>query len=470
MKLENRNLLINGVVALVVGLLFLLAFQMAYPDSKYPEYDGLFKNASEINSVEFDTFGLVYDRLEVIKGGETVGYIYKGKGQNQHSGTGYIDIQIGIDASGKITGIEFLELSQTDFVLEKIETNTAYYVDKNISELELAELAKEVASYDVESGASRGTGVVRNILREAIMIHTGGLDVTPYLSLFPTADQVTPVALTGNTYLYQKLEVSAAGTVLGYIYQGKDRNFYSADGEYIDMMIGVNPLKVIVGIEFLALSQSSFKLATIEANAAFYEGKALSEIDTNDLMIVLSEENPYDVQTGATKGTYIVRTILEEMIRLHEGLTQPTESIAQIFPNYDATKTVVDATFVPTAEVLSKTIVKDADDVVIGYLYELFGENEVGGGDHYEPADLKVLVGLNATQDKVVKVLLPEADFNQTSSFYQKAVGYANHFTALAVTSINTIGYNYAGTDMTTGASQTPTLVRDLLDALVEVL
>ena len=143
MSRENRNLLINGGIALIVGLLFLVAFQGFYPTSKFPEYDNLYKNASEITSVEFDTFGLVYDRLEVKKGDDVIGYIYKGKAQNDFSQGKYIDVQIGINTDGVITGIDFIELTQTDWAMDIVRENAQYYKDVNIADLALSELAKQ---------------------------------------------------------------------------------------------------------------------------------------------------------------------------------------------------------------------------------------------------------------------------------------------------------------------------------------
>lgn len=470
MSKENKFLAINTSIALILGLAFLLAFNMFYPQSKYPEYQNLFPTASSIESIDFDSFGLVYDRLEVKKGDEVLGYIYKGKGTNQHTGTGFIDIQIGISIDNVITGIDFIELTQTDWAVPTVRENAAFFKNKSLDDITLAELANFESSYDVTSGATRGSNTVRSIIREAIMIHTGGLDVSEYADLFPTADQIVPVALSGNKLVYQKLEVRENDQVIGYIYQGKDRNLHSKPGEYIDIKVGITTNDVVTGLSFIEIGQDDFKHNTILTNSAVYKDKPLSEINLDELLIVLSSENPYDAQTGATKGTYVVRTILAEAIRLHKNITASTDLVKAIFPNYSETNSEMDNTFVANQNVLSRMIVRDSNNQVIGYLYELFGENEVGAGEHYEDADMKLLVGLNQAETRVIKIMIPQADFNQTSSYYSDSIKYVNLFTALEVSRIGTIGFNYSGTDMTTGASQTPTLIRVLLDSLVEVL
>lgn len=222
---ENRNLLINAAIALLLGLAFMLTFQAVYPTSKFPAYEKLFKNASSIESVSFVKKELVYDVLEVKKGSDVLGYIYKGKGQNAHSGEeGYVDIQIGINKAGVITGVEFLELTQTDFKVEDIKTNANYYKDKNISELDLVILAnKGAASYDVVADASLGSSIIRGVIREAIIFFTGEdpVEVDPILEVFPTyATAVNDDTFVVTDKVVQKQIIkSEADATIGHLYK-----------------------------------------------------------------------------------------------------------------------------------------------------------------------------------------------------------------------------------------------------------
>ena len=53
--------------------------------------------------------GSVYEVLEVKKGKDVLGYIYKVKAQNAYSNEeGYIDVQTWINKAGVITGVEVL--------------------------------------------------------------------------------------------------------------------------------------------------------------------------------------------------------------------------------------------------------------------------------------------------------------------------------------------------------------------------
>lgn len=211
----------------VLTATLLLAFVLVVSacTSKETKYASLFKGYDSATVMTVELKGSVYEVLEVKKGKDVLGYIYKGKAQNAYSNEeGYIDVQLGINKAGVITGVEFLELTQTDFKVADIKKNAAYYVNKNIADLDLAILAnKGPASYDVVADASAGTSIIRTVIREAIIIYTGKepVEVDPILEVFPTYSSAVndDTFVATDKVVKKQIIKSKAGETIGYLYE-----------------------------------------------------------------------------------------------------------------------------------------------------------------------------------------------------------------------------------------------------------
>ena len=259
MSRENRNLLINLGVALVLSFLFLFAFRAFNPSHEKV----LFSDGESFKSVDFVKYDYVTDKIEVKKDGKVIGYIYEAAGKNDYSNNDSVTVMIGITKAGRITGIELIKLPQSDFVLKDIAKNVTYYKGKLIDGLDLNVLNSDtVTDYELESGATVGTSLIRKMLREAIFIHKGEEPVssTIYEDIYGAgASNTVDSTFVGTSEVTQKEEVKLNDVVVGYAYTvTSTRNSADVDGFYygtvdwgLTLLVGLDTEGNIKGIKIV---------------------------------------------------------------------------------------------------------------------------------------------------------------------------------------------------------------------------
>ena len=289
MSRENRNILINLGVAIVLSLLFLLVFRTFNPS---PEKI-LFSDGDSYKSVNFTKYTYVTDKIEVKKDGKVIGYIYEASGKNDYSNDKNVEVIIGISKSGRITGIEVKSLPQSDFVLKDLYNNIQSFKGKLIDNIDLAELNSDVRvpKYDVNSGATVGSSLVRKMLREAIFIHKGLEPVsrTSYEVIYGDgATTEVDSSFVGNANVTQKEAVKINDVVVGYAYTVTSKRsssdvpgFYYGTVEWnLTLLVGLDTEGKIKGI---SIEDSEHTKGFINDHLAYFEtlvDKPIASYDT----------------------------------------------------------------------------------------------------------------------------------------------------------------------------------------------
>ncbi|MBN2300793.1 MAG: hypothetical protein JXC31_06385, partial [Acholeplasmataceae bacterium] len=120
--------------------------------------------------------------------------------------------------------------------------------------------------------------------------------------------------------------------------------------------------------------------------------------------------------------------------------------------------------FTVTTNVLSKDIVKDSSNQIIGELYHLRGSGIYDGIDAHV-GTINIYIGLDL-EGNILGVDLPKEEFGHTttSQFYGKVISYAHSLVGSNIQSFE------GDDDLVAGASNSKSLVDSLLNNLGEVL
>ncbi|PKK92472.1 MAG: hypothetical protein CVV62_00165 [Tenericutes bacterium HGW-Tenericutes-7] len=213
------------------------------------------------------------------------------------------------------------------------------------------------------------------------------------------------------------------------------------------IVISVDASGVIIGADFVEINQT-LNVAGTKNNLALYVGTSIYDLEPNG-----------DLSSGATYSLNTVKAILNDVAVAHANtVVAPALPYEDWFGmNYTMEE---DGTFVPTNVVFSKHIVKDENNVVVGYFYHMSEEGVYNGYEHsIGTIHLYVGLGLDGT---ILGIDLPKDEFGhtKTSQFWGKNVTYVN---SLVGSNIDSFGGNE---DLAAGSSNTRVLIDAMLLSL----
>lgn len=297
-----KTALVLTLIGLACGLLIGISNHITAPviaenkrKAELKAFEVLFPGLESADPSSADPQGLIYEVLDVTVAGQYAGRLYKGSSTNAY---GKIDVLIGIDKNGVITGVQFLELDQTASVKGIIEENSLAYKGKSIDSIDLDDLIIPSSSnnpFDTASGASFGSTTMRLIIKDAILSHSGVVVITdPYQLIFGT-NILTPevdgdysnAAIDSREFIKD-----ASGTLIGYGYiissVKNTEEFLEEAAGYdnqnwmLTLLIGVDLDGKIAGIQFLSTQHSGgfYNQATHIEFLNTLIGKGIPEIDT----------------------------------------------------------------------------------------------------------------------------------------------------------------------------------------------
>lgn len=268
-----KTALVLTLIGIACGVLIGLSNQITAPiiaenerKAELKAYSALFPGLDEANKITVTLQGTIYEVLEVKDGGQTVGYIYKGRLTNSY---GVIDQLVGIKKNGEITGIQFLNLDQTPSMKPAIETNASVFKGLNANDINLTNLIVFSSSanvYDTAAGSSFGSTTMRTILRDAInqFKNAGPVVEDPYQDIFGAYATKEDDSTFTATDKVTKREIikDASNNVIGYAYTltsvkntgtGSNLTEYIQDQDWsLSLLVGVDAEDEFLGIEILS--------------------------------------------------------------------------------------------------------------------------------------------------------------------------------------------------------------------------
>ena len=272
-------------------------------------YKSLFSDLDSV--VEHEVINSsVYAYIEVKKGNELIGYIFKAKGSNQR---GLIDLVVAYDNSGNVK-VKILETDHT----------ATFYVDYVDSENNtLVGLNKKTLVLDNIAGVTQTGDLLRALLADVKIeaekyIDFSEIPETPeepeepeldiYEQLFinkETVEEDTSFAATEKVTKKETVK-DVNGYILGYVYtlHGTSttplHDYDESESNYITLLVGVDGDNKIVGVKVLKTDHTSTYLN--EHNVYF-----------DSLVGVLVSEAPVDDVADATVSRGIIRELIDAL-------------------------------------------------------------------------------------------------------------------------------------------------------------
>ncbi|MDO9629208.1 MAG: hypothetical protein Q7I99_04835 [Acholeplasmataceae bacterium] len=243
------------------------------------------------------------------------------------------------------------------------------------------------------------------------------------------------------------VEAKAGTNVVGYIYTAYTTNKYG----YMRLVVAVSPTGMILGADFIDINQT-YQVDGTRTNLSLYVGSSITSLAPSG-----------DIVTGATGSLNSLKALLGDVAIAHALVVVAPADPYDLWFGAGYTM-AIDTTFTPTSEVLAKSIVKNANDVVIGAYYHLRGTGEYNS-DQGTAGTINMYVGLSTTGE-ILGIDLPKSEYGHTTSnaFYPKVINYANSIIGTNISSFGGQG------DLATGATNSKILVDALLTALGGVI
>lgn len=295
-------------------------------------------------------------------------------------------------------------------------------------------------------------GLVNMVTSPIIAENEKQATLTSYSEVMSGLDDFEELSIASDpSSIVSKVKAfDASDAVIGYIYKGYMTNGYGD----MTIVMGINPNGVIVGAQFLTLNQT-LHLDYTRANLQLFVGTNIADLTPSG-----------DLQSGATYSRTTMMAILSDFATSFEDTAEPVVELDPYEEMFGVDYVLTDdATFTAVGEVLSRQTATDADSNFVGYLYKVTGN---GIYDSYEEeyGDITIYVGLDSSNN-ILGVYIPEDEYEHSAgSRYDKVVSYTD---TLAGTSISAFDAS-TGSDLTTGATNSKTLVDELLTALKGVV
>jgi Na+-translocating ferredoxin:NAD+ oxidoreductase RnfG subunit len=243
------------------------------------------------------------------------------------------------------------------------------------------------------------------------------------------------------------VEAKAGTNVVGYIYTSYTTNKYG----YMRLVVAVGSTGTILGADFIDINQT-YQVDGTRTNLSLYVGSAINSITPSG-----------DIVTGATGSLNSLKGLLADVAIAHAlVVVAPADPYEAWFGAGYSME--IDSTFVPTTQVLEKSIVRNASDEVIGSYYHLRGTAEYNS-EQGSAGTINMYVGLSSTGE-ILGIDLPKDEYGHTTSnaFYPKVIAYANSIAGSNIESFSGQG------DLATGSTNSKNLIDTLLTALGGVI
>lgn len=303
MKKENKWLLINTGIVLLLSALFVILYAFVIPVSNYDKVFGTkvkLSNAEVIEETPDEAPYAIISKKEVAtKGSKVIGDIYTLLVANDY---GKIELLVGFDANGKVS-VSHVVIDQTYPDIENLNSLILKQINdfyKDVTIDGLLSFNKNISIEAFDTTASVSTGTILNLLKKTARKHQGLL----FQDVF--GEEYSPVVdeeFQGTEIVIKKEDVFVDNEIIGQIY-----TLY-ASGEYRKGS-GPADIKMLIAIKDGEIKGYEFE---VYEHTPGYDISAIGFIEQylgtklNDYPNHSGEE----LVTGATFST----TLLDSMIR-----------------------------------------------------------------------------------------------------------------------------------------------------------
>lgn len=475
MKKQNLFLLINFVVLLIVGLAFVVIndkVNLKKPEDKLFGQQVELVNGQKLSSIPYMSKESVnfqmadYKWIAKDKNNKTLGFVYHAVIKNDFSLTGsgvdygFIELLVGINLKGEVS-VEYLTIYQTQWAIVGVQKYIQDYYQnvpyKNINKI--PSFDADIVSGATAKPATVSTDAIKALVQSIVADHFHIVDENPYEALFGVKEpQLTnDDTFVPKEYTTQKQIVSDGTSQLGYIYSVAGRGEYQ-DGAFdsIVMEIVFNTEDKIIGFvlpeETYKHSGGNFKNKNVEYLKS-YVGLTVDEIKA-----VVDAAGNQDLTSGATNTRLLIDTLLKAFV--DEYVKETVGPYDELFGKSGLEIKNTDG-FVPTVHIITKQTVMDGANT-LGYIYSVKGTGEYRN-TFFDSIVIEIIFG---SDNKIIDIRLPEGTYNHSSGNWKvKNETYILNYIGLSVGEISGKVTDGVETDVTSGASNTRSLIDSLLEA-----
>ena len=237
----------------------------------------------------------------------------------------------------------------------------------------------------------------------------------------------------------------SSNAVLGYIYEAYTTNKFG----YMRLVISIDASGTILGADFIEINQT-YNVEGTKTNLSLYVGTKIADMAPSG-----------DLIAGATGSLTSLKALLSDVATAHANtVVAPDDPYEAWFGEGYVMDAEVDPTFTPTAQVLSKYLVRNSNSEIIGAFYHLTGTGEYNSYDQYS-GTINLYIGLDV-DGTILGIDLPKEEYGHTTStvFYGKVISYVATIVGDHIESFD------GQDDLTAGASNSRTLVDSMLAEL----
>ncbi len=293
-----------------------------------------------------------------------------------------------------------------------------------------------------------------------ILIYSNAVVKTPEDRLFGRVVELTNEAVVEtlpntNSYAVVHLSydaVTRSGETVGKVYNLKIKNGYNFSsnenfGE-IELLVGIGKDNLI-NVEIITLKQSSWTVKGIQRFVYDrYQDVLIAQVEN----VPAYDAADPDAGATATDSTGAIRDLVKKAVQMHFGTFVDDPYIEFYGEDYIL---VEDTTF-------SGTLVTNK--------YTVEGQGTVylvtGSGEYYDGNEASITLHVLLDSDgEILALLLPDDGYGHTKGFRSRNDAYLAEFIGLTIGQVEQVVND--NDDLTTGATNTKTLIEVLLRALV---
>ena len=292
MSRENRNLIINAGVFVLIAVLFIFGMTRYNTSKKLSSYKGYFPEATNFKIESLDD-EIITEVVNIYKGKDVIGYLYTGIDYAEniptHEQWSLLKLQVVVSKEGKIIDVIVLEHEHTPNFFAKVE--------QYLPTLKGVMLVDYKAVDEVGGASQFSMPSVKKILDKVTVLVTNkepnpAPQKDPYLLLFGEYDEVVKdETFTATENVLKKEEVKdASGNSLGFAYTvfGVTEEFlheeYKKEYGELTLLVALDADNKVIGIRTLISTHTGNYYDKYEAEYEKLVGKVLEGTVNVDLI------------------------------------------------------------------------------------------------------------------------------------------------------------------------------------------
>ncbi len=313
MRKENKLLTIFAVTFTLIGILFLVFFNLYEKKKEVKVYKEYIDSATSIKHESLEN-GLLTRKTTIYKGKEVVGYAYLGsdkvEGIPLTTGAKELRIEVIINTNKEIVGARIDYSEHTPDYMK--------YINQYFDKLPNTKLVDYKLVDEVTGASAKSMPIVREIFDQVTKLVTGQEPnpkelPDPYKDIFASKETLEEDTTFTKTEKVTKKEIvkDTNNNLLGYVYtlHGTSttplHDYDESGSNFITLLVGVDSENKIVGIKVLTTDHTS---SFLNQHNVYFESLAGVKVS----------EAPVDDISGATVSRTIIRELIEALKAVFE--------------------------------------------------------------------------------------------------------------------------------------------------------